>query len=490
MADMVTSCDSLHNASLHTPLMRHPCVCEDVQTVAKLQQTSKQLQTAVAECLQGQLPVVLSTKKPQRLLSFEQWLAKHAGLLKGLDLQFDSSSSAGPFGKLNHRFASFADGFLGRTAQRAVRSLLAAAASRVPLQSLNHCATTASLDLLQQLPAAHLTRLSIQVDVNCRDSMQAVAALTRLQRLYLQGPIVHTRHRAAAAADDALAPLAARLQQLTQLCINPITPAQLLQLSPKLQQLHIVGNRYSPEQLQQLAVWMQQKGRIVRSLHFRNCPGPDEREEHAEQWAAALSAVIAAFAATAAAPTAAAAAAVPDTTSAGWQLASLTVAGLTSDCSSAALLQALPANSLTHLECTVGWGDATDMAALCRLTGLQRLRLLDRDTRYAWNNDDDDHVDHRLADQTDGVLAQLSALQCLTRLALPSARRVQLQQLQLPRLQQLEGWLSSTRKQEQLLLGHMTSVTELALYDYCYPCDGYAPTEQLPPNLRTLAICM
>jgi hypothetical protein len=210
MADLVTSCDSLHDSRLHTPFLRYPSVCEDVQTLTKLQQTSKQLQTAVARVLQGQLPVVLSTVQPQRLLSFEQWLAKHAGLIKGLDLRLDPSSSTGPFGSLNDRFASCDAGFLGAAAQRAVRSLLAAAASRVPLQSLTLYKTTASLDLLQHLPAAHLTKLCIQLDWNCRDSVHAVAALTRLQRMLIQGPPDRYTHSScAAAADDALVPLAA-----------------------------------------------------------------------------------------------------------------------------------------------------------------------------------------------------------------------------------------------------------------------------------------
>jgi hypothetical protein len=481
MADQVTSCDSLHDARLHTPWMRHPCVCEDVQTVVKLQQTTKQLQTAVAECLQGQLPVVLSTVKPERLHSFEQWLAKHAGLPKGLDLRIDRSSSAGRFGNLNSRFSSFANGFLGAAAQRAVRSLLATAANRVPLQSLTFCESTASLDLLQQLSAVHLTQLFIQVDMNCSDSMQAVAALTRLQTLHLEGPRSRTNsHRAAASADDALAPLAAGLQQLTQLHVCPMAPVHLLQLPPNLQLLHITGYQYGPQELQQLAAWWQQKGRIVRSLHLFDCPDLEFRDEHAEECAAALHAVIAAFSATAAAPPAAAAAA-PEATSAGLQLASVSVPGLTSDCSSAALLRALPASSLTHLACTVGWDDAADIAALCSLTGLRSLQLQQRNTY--WGNSD-----HSITGQADGVLAQLSALQHLTRLQLSSARRVQLQRLQLPRLQRLELYMSSRQDQEQLLLGRMTSVTALTLSDNRYPCDSFAPTEQLPPNLRTLSM--
>jgi hypothetical protein len=472
----------MHDARLHMPLLRHPSVCEDVQTVIKLQQTSKQLQTAVATVLQGQLPVVLSTVQPQRLLSFEQWLAKHAGLLKGLYLKLDPSSSAVPFGNLNGRLASCDNGFLGAAAQRAVRSLLAAAASRVTLQSLALFKTTASLDLLHHLPAAHLTRLCIQVDWNCGDSVQAVAALTRLQKMFIGGPTDHTRRSCAAAADDALVPLAAGLQQLTMLAISPATPAQLLQLPPKLQQLHIICRHYRPEEVQQLAAWVQQNGRIISSLHLEDCPRPDERVEVEDEWAAALSAVIAAFTATAAAAAAAAAAAVvPETTSAGWQLQSLSVAGLTSDCPSAALLQALPASSLTSLQCTVGWGDGADIAALCSLTCLQNLDLQERDNTYNW-----DELIHSISGHADGVLAQLSVLQHLTCLQLSSARTVQLQQMRLPQLRRLVAVVDTTQSQEQLLLGHMSSLTALTLYDNRYPCDSFALTEQLPPNLRRL----
>jgi hypothetical protein len=268
-------------------------------------------------------------------------------------------------------------------------------------------------------------------------------------------------------------------QQLTMLVIHPVTPAQLLQLPPKLQQLHICCRRYGPEEVQQLAAWVLQNGRILSSLHLENCPRPEERVESADEWAAALRAVIAAFTATAAA--AAAAAAVPDTTSAGWQLQSLDVAGLTSDCPSAALLRALPASSLTSLQCTVGWGDAADIAALCSLTGLQWLELQERDNTYNW-----DELDHSISGNADDVLAQLSVLQQLTRLQLSSARRVQLQQLRLPQLRRLVGVMDTTQNQEQLLLGHMSSLTALTLYDNRYPCDSFAPTEQVPPNLRTL----
>jgi hypothetical protein len=94
-AESVTTCNSqaehdggarpsLHDTRLHTPLLRQPSIREDVQVVATLQRTSKQLKAAVGQVLQGQVLAELSTVHLQQLQGFEAWLAKHPGLLKGL----------------------------------------------------------------------------------------------------------------------------------------------------------------------------------------------------------------------------------------------------------------------------------------------------------------------------------------------------------------------------------------------------------------------
>jgi hypothetical protein len=171
--------------------------------VAKLQQTSKQLQAAVAEVLQGQVPVELSTVHLQRLQGFEVWLAKHAGLLKRLSLHVDASSSADSFSNLPFcSIVGYGSCWLGTAAQRAVRSLLqTAAAGHIQLQSLTLRGVNASVDLLQQLPASGVTELHAEVDLNCSSSMQAVAALSRLQHLNLKGLAVRSSLLDAASTD-------------------------------------------------------------------------------------------------------------------------------------------------------------------------------------------------------------------------------------------------------------------------------------------------
>jgi hypothetical protein len=227
----------LHESSLHTPFLLHTSVCEDVLVVTKLQQTSKHLQTAVGQLLQGQLSVELSTVKLQQLQGFESWLGKHAGLLKRLSLQIDARSSADSFSNLPIGFEPDSNScWLGTAAQRVLRSLLlTAAAGHNEPQSLTFRGTTASVDLLQQLPACHVTELHAEVDLNCSSSMQAVAVLSRLQHLQLIGSAQRGSVSDYEPADEhsALAPLATGLQQLTQLHVDPVTPAApLLQTLP------------------------------------------------------------------------------------------------------------------------------------------------------------------------------------------------------------------------------------------------------------------
>jgi hypothetical protein len=213
--------------------------------VAQLQQTSKQLQAAVANILQGQLAVVLCTVWRQQLQEFEQWLTKHGALVKGLTLQTDPSNGEDR-SEVDSRCLGAAV-FLGVAMQRTLPvSLLAAAAGSLPLQSLMLRCTAASPNLLQQLPTEHLTQLQAEVDLSCSDSMQAVAALSRLKHLTLEGEAYNLRH-VAAEADEALAVLAAGLQQLTQLQIKSVRPVQLQHLPRKLQQLHVVIDLQQPQ---------------------------------------------------------------------------------------------------------------------------------------------------------------------------------------------------------------------------------------------------
>jgi hypothetical protein len=259
-----------------------------------------------------------------------------------------------------NRFETGANDFIGTPAQHAVSSLLAVdAGDSIPLQLLTLRGTTASRQLLQQLPAAHLTELHAEVDLSCSDSMRAVAALSNLRRLMLEGK--RNRRGGIArwnSASAPLGPLAAGSQQLTELHVNPITPCQLWRLPPKLQQLHIEGGGYTAQQVVQLARWVHGKGSVLRSLQF-DCFSWTKDE-------AAITALAAAFAAAAAAPAASAAAATAPAPAAGTglQLASLSVQGLSSEVAAVApLLITLPASSLTHLDCHISWASEADIAA-------------------------------------------------------------------------------------------------------------------------------
>jgi hypothetical protein len=517
-----TSYGSMHEAQLQASFLRHLCETGNLPALLQLQQTSKQLQAAVAQILRGQrqLRVAFSTLKDQQLHALVQWLLQHAGLVTSLQLQVNPCSIAGSFMERGpvRRFATGVHDFIGTAAQRAVSSLLAAEDS-IPLQSLTLRGTAASRSLLQQLPAAHLTELHAEVDFGYSNSMQALAALSRLRCLTIEQAEQGMGDRNAARAADALAPLAAGLQQLTELHINPVTPAQLQLLPPKLQQLHITGQMYSLQQVLQLADWVDRKGSVLCSLKFHWFCSPSGAEHDS-----ALTALAAAFAAVAEAPAKPAAAATAPAPAAGngVQLASLSVEGLS--CTSAPvapLLMALPASSLTHLEFNISWTSEADVRALCSLTALKRLQLqgtrdlfslmrhtarvarsgLQRAQRAGWTAACRpppntmpkklgvraiDAVDHSVAGQSDSVLVQLSALQQLTRLELLYVRREQLQHLQLPRLQHLDVLVVDSMAGVPLLLGHMTALTALAVED----AGSWSPADQLPPNLISLKLVL
>jgi hypothetical protein len=269
------------------------------------------------------------------------------------------------------------------------------------------------------------------------------------------------------------------------LCLQP--------LLPQLQQLHItvaIGWNITGE-LFVLARWLKQHATSVTSLKLGYVyDGPRHDGIGASTWQAreasmkavveALQAAAATTAEHAAGPAAAsltAAGHLQTTGTAGClaagslQLQSLDFCMMVPDEAAPVLLQALPASSLTHLQCRIDWGNYAHLGALCRLTALQSCLLLScNDFRLGHNFHDND------------LLAQLSTLQQLTRLQLYT-RRLQLQQLpQLPRLRLLQVFVTMDllAGQPQLQLGHLTSVTKLMVFDWDTPL---LADDQLPPNL-------
>jgi hypothetical protein len=126
------------------------------------------------------------------------------------------------------------------------------------------------------------------------------------------------------------------------------------------------------------------------------------------------------------------------------------------------------------------------MNALCSLTALRHLRLQDRHLGAdEEDEEDEDGYYHPRAGCMHMVLAPLSALQQLTRLELSMASSLQLQQLQLPRLQHLVlDYLTQYGPGFPQLLGDLTSLTVLDLGGCC----GLSATDTLPPSLRTLKL--
>lgn len=65
---------------------------QDLQLVAVLLQTSKQVQQAVTHVLTGQLAVQLQAHTLQQVQCLAQWMHKNACLVRSLDLQLPSST--------------------------------------------------------------------------------------------------------------------------------------------------------------------------------------------------------------------------------------------------------------------------------------------------------------------------------------------------------------------------------------------------------------
>jgi hypothetical protein len=220
-ADESTASDhSLYGSQLQMPILWHPSISQDLQVVAALQQTSKQLHAAVAQLLRGQLPVVLQTSGLPQLRSFLQWLCRNGALLQSLDVQ-----SHGAIWECYEHYTALEDAIVAAASP-------AGAANTLQLQSCS-LGLQAEPRLLQHLPEAHLTRLHVRMQLGCETAVKAVAGLTRLQELYLDNASM-----CGSIADDVLAPLAASLQHLTQLQIGRVTPAQLQHLPSRLQEVH------------------------------------------------------------------------------------------------------------------------------------------------------------------------------------------------------------------------------------------------------------
>jgi hypothetical protein len=476
-----TAVHSLNDPQLYRPLLLHSSVSQDQRVVVKLLQTSKQLQEAVEQLRFGQLQAVLSTAKVQQAESLVQWVCKHARLLQALDVQLISSIKHGGTKDWAALTAGLAAALQDATAHGALAGLHSFALKGIQ----------AGHSLLQALSAAQIQQLVVQVPKQDALSLSAVAALTSLRSLQLTftppdrrsfGPISIAQQLPA--QDTALQPLAAGVQQLTELRIGPVYAAQLEHLPPQLQQLHVtvdLGAKY--QQLLQLASWIQQHGSIISSLQLVNILHVKAFSVRTiSVWDSAVDALGAAFEA-AAAKTAAAAAAAGAVFSAyampcrSLQLQSLSFGALCHyNCTATpALLQQLPGHSLTHLESWLGRNPPAQLAALCRLTALRSLQL--------GHLTDDEAAEAAFGDSS-SALAPLMALQHLTALQLPPVDKLQLAALQLPKLQQLQVELCGSNASYALQIGHMTTLQSLRLtvFSTCGTADG----DQLPPFLEEL----
>jgi hypothetical protein len=423
------------NPKAYSPLLKHPSICQEQQVLLLLQQTSKQLQAAIAEHCTAQLAAVVRAHKVQQLAAFCSWLRKHSHLLQHLDVQLISTS----------RLSSTAD---WSTAVAALAAALrdAAAAGAMHLQQFALHGSPASITLLQQLPAAQLTQLWFDPGFSASSSnsssqqhsrrgssygstvtsssgpnplLQQLASFTALRCLGLSG-----EGPAAAEDDYVLAPLAS-LQQLTELYMSPAKPAQLLQLqlTPKLQQLHLaVDLSFHLTRLVQLASWLEQHSSCVVKLELGDGSGV-QMQRHG--WATALSTAAAHVRYSAVRP--ASHQPIEITSLAGNSLLQQQQQALMLEEGAAwgSILRRLQPSLVKHLVCPVDFSNIAQMQALCELTALESLWVCEARGSL-----------HRQPGNVE-MLEPLSALQQLTQLRLERVRKEQLSQLQLPQLQQL-----------------------------------------------------
>jgi hypothetical protein len=282
----------------------------------------------------------------------------------------------------------------------------------------------------------------------------------------------------AAAKDAALQPLAGGLQQLTELHIGTLDARQLQHLPQKLQRLHLSVSMHGvPEELLQLAVWVEQHGSTLSSLELVDVLNHDRiyafNHTHWEaDWEAPLHALGEAFAAAAAAHAAAAEAAH----SKGLQLQSLSM-GCEGCVAALPLLQHLPAHSLTSLDSGLGLQRhnlAAQLTAVCSFTALRSLHIL--------GSPDSDRAVGELGTS---ALVPLTELQQLTHQWLPAVSMGQLAQLQLPGLKRLNVVVNSSATEQQLQISHLTGLDRLQVVDLGSHA-GLAVDDQLPPFLQQL----
>jgi hypothetical protein len=191
-------------------LLQQPTFVREQHALLQLLQASKAVRAAVAaHCTNSlQLNVCRGHKALQQFVQF--WLLQHAGLLQQLELQ-----------QATHRH-----GIDWTAAAKQALSLS-------QLRSFTLRGTYATANLLQILPAAHLTQLSYETCGMTTRDMIAVARLTALRRLEVTFDS-QNKHTA-----GALRPLAAGLQQLTELRIGPISPRSLQHVPANVQQLDV-----------------------------------------------------------------------------------------------------------------------------------------------------------------------------------------------------------------------------------------------------------
>jgi hypothetical protein len=420
------------NPSAYLPLLKHPSVCQDQQVLLLLQQTSKQLQAAIAEHCTAQLPAVVQTQNVPQAAAFCSWLRKHCHLLQSLDVQLISSSW-------------LSGTAVWSTTVDALAAALqdAAAAGANLLQQFALRGSPASVALLQHLSAAQLTQLWFEPEFSASSSsehkrrgssygstitsssepnpaLQQLTLLTTLRCLGLSG-----KGPAAAEDDLVLAPLAS-LQQLTELHIGPVRPAQLLelQLPSKLQQLHLaVDLSFHLTRLVQLASWLEQSSSSVVKLELGEGSG---LRPQAPGWATALSTSAALTRYSALRPTSDQPFEV--TSLAGNSRLQQQQQSLVLEDAApwGAILWRLQPRLVKHLVCPVDLTKPAQMQALCELTALESLWVCEARGSL-----------HRQPGNKQ-LLELLSTLQQLTQLRLERVRKEQLSQLQLPQLQQLE----------------------------------------------------
>jgi hypothetical protein len=478
------SSEGMSDPCLQAALLRHPSMqacLQDQRTLAALLQTSREVQAAVAQHSAGQLQLTLQPTKLQQVEGIANWMHKHGGLLKELavDLTIENIPQDRDWDNCDSRssrhWADAAASNLGAGMQQA-----AAAAGSMQLRCVSLSGAAAGpAAILQQLSAARLTRLQVEAALYDSSSMQAIAALSGLCSLDL---------RCLNPRGSIQSPLP-EMQQLTRLQLGPVKPNHLscLQpLLPGLQQLHlIVAVCFRFEELFVLAEWLKQHLCTVSSLKVDIAAGYDPSvydhspidPQHVK--ADGLWAVVAALqdvAAAAAAPADAAASLTADAIlhHVGLQLQSFSMC-MTPNGDAAIdawpehFMWALPARSVTHLECPHLWDKPAQVSALCRLTALQSCVLPD-----PWTSDDLNYYE-------ESVLAQLSVLQQLTSLDLDVPRRQLAHLPQLPQLPVLRARIMGEAVRQPLQLGHLTSLVRLVMADMRVPL---LAADQLPPNLR------